>query len=121
MNQMITIQRRSIKPESISNVGYNEEFENVASVWAAVNTNRSYRSFNRVGVNQASGTGAGLDFTHKFYIQYSPECVPTTENVVEWQCNKYKILGVENLDASNRFLALSCVLKGPSELKANLA
>lgn len=121
MNQFITIQRRSIKPESITTVDYNEGFEDIGCVWAAVSTNRPYRSFNQVGVNQATGIGAGLDFTHKFYIRYSTECIPTSEDFIEWNGDKYKILSVENLDAANRFFGLACVRKGPKDIKANLA
>ena len=121
MNQFITIQRRSITCKSITNIDYDEELENVASVWAAVNTNAGYRSFNQVGVNEGAGAGSRQAFTHKFYIRFSQECIPTSENFILWECDVYRIISVENLDGQNRFLALSAIRKGQPDIKANLA
>lgn len=119
LREVIIIQRRTIEFKSIGTTDFTEKFENVSTVRAAVQTNRGYKSFNKVGINQ---TGNLIQaFTHKFYIRFALDCFPTTENFIEWCNEKYKILSVENLDARSRFLALACVQHGPKDLAANLA
>jgi len=119
LREVILIQRRTIERGSINTPDYDEKFEDVARVRAAVQTNIGYKSFNEVGINEATALIRG--FTHKFYIRFVADCIPTTENFIEWCDEKYKILAVENLDARSRFLAISSIQNGPKDRAANLA
>ena len=75
MRHEIIIQRRTQSCDNITDIDYIETFEDVATVRAAVNTNRGYRSFNQVGTNQI---GAQVQaFTHRFYIRFFLDCVPS--------------------------------------------
>ena len=115
----IKIQERSKAASSdITSMNYVEEFKDLFTYYAAVETNRGRESFSQVGTNSQ---GADSAYTHKFYIRFSNQCVPTSENWIEYDCDKYKILSVENLGERNKFLALRCVKKGTKSKDANLA
>lgn len=118
LNKRIKIQSRQMRPKSIVDVDYEEVFEDLFTVWAAVETNRGFESFNQVGTNQE---GLQTSFTHKFYIRYSSSCNITSQNWVEYCGDKFRVISVENLDERDSFILIKAVKKGTKEREANKA
>jgi head-tail adaptor len=86
-------------------------------LWAAVETARGYESFNGVGTNG----GVADQVTHNFYVRYLSGCNITSENWIEYKCDKYKIVSVENLDENGRFILVKASKHGCKALAANTA
>lgn len=117
LNTPIKIQVRTLTPENINNVDYNENFTEVKEVWSAIETKRGFSSFNDIGT---TATGKIINFTHQFYIRYSPSFVITSENWLEYKNEKYVINSVENLEEKNNFLKIYALKKGTKTKPANL-
>ena len=114
------ILKRSLVRKNILNPDYDEDIEVVADIWAGLETNKGTQEFNNVGIN-SSGRSI-QSYTHKFYTRFLNNCDITSENWIEFKCNKYRILRVENLDEMDEVLILYAVLHGDSDLaKSNLA
>lgn len=113
LKHYILIQRRDLKGKKFGELDLEESFSDILSCWAAVQTSNSTRSFNSVGTNAL--------ITHVFYIRYFQDCEVSPQDWVEFECNKYRIETIENLDQENQWLKLNCIKKGTKQLGGNLA
>jgi len=118
LTERIKLQKRTLTSADFDDADPTEKFVDLRKLWAAVETDRGYRSFNGVGTNTDGGDHLA---THNFYIRYLAGCSITKENWIEWKCNKYQILSVENLDGLDEFIRLKTVKHGCKNLEANQA
>ena len=83
LNKKIKLQMRSLtEPDDAGEYDYTQEFSNERTVWAAVQTISGKDIFD--------GTNVIGTATHVFYIKYISEL--TSEDMIEWQSEKYRIL-----------------------------
>ena len=111
LNRKIVIETRSIKPPSDDDdFDYGQEFTESQTVWATVQTTSGKDIFD--GANMI-GTA-----THLFFIKYISGL--TSESMITWQNEKYRILRLENLDENNEFVKLYCNIRGTKDNEVNL-
>lgn len=113
LNKRVRVQVRSLISKGYEDTKYGEDFKTIKSLWAALETTRGYQSFSDVGIEN--------NITHKFYIRYSMEYTVTSEDWIEYKCDKYKIVDVENLDENDEYLLLFCTKKGSKNVVANFS
>lgn len=110
LNRKITIHTRSITaPDEPSDYDYSQTYSGAQIVWAAVQTTSGKDIFD--GTNMI-GTA-----THIFYVKYISGL--TSESMIEWQSEKYRILRIENLDENNEYMAIYSVLRGTISNEVN--
>lgn len=115
-DRILIRQRATSTPDFDSPAKFGETYKTIAAVWAKVKTNISgKRIFD--GVNDEQGGGIILSSTHIFTIRYRDGI--TSENVVDYKGDNYKINRVVNPEERNMYLELYCKLLGDRELEAN--
>ncbi|UCF50257.1 MAG: phage head closure protein [Thermoplasmatales archaeon] len=111
LKSRILLKSRDIaSPDTLTDYDYTQSFTDISNVWASVQTTSGKDIFD--GVNQI-GTA-----THLFYIRYKASL--TSEAMVEWRSENYRILRLENLDENNEFMVLYCALRGNKSIEVNL-
>lgn len=117
MRDRIDVRKRDISaPDFDSPAGFGESYNTLFSAWCKVKTNVSGRdSFD--GVNEDTGGGVILSSTHTFTIRFRDGV--TSENVVQFKGNNYKINRIVNPEERNEYLELHCKVLGDRELEAN--
>lgn len=102
LNNRITLQLRTMTGNNYASVENTETFSNIAEVWGAVETTR--------GSQLWDGAEISNPFTHNVYIRYRDDVDFT--KWLDFGSQKYDIVDVENLEQSNEWLLLRCILKG---------
>ena len=117
MRTQILIRERAVSAPDFDNPAkFEETYKTIASTWAKLTTNVSGKKFFD-GVNTDTGGGIILSSTHVFTIRYRDGI--TSENVVDYKGENYKINRVVNPEERNMYLELHCKLLGDRELEAN--
>lgn len=110
MNTLIKLQNRNITPPLFGDPDFDEEFTDVAEVWAMVNTVSGKTVFD--------GVNTDINVTHEIYIYY--DATVTAETWVELNGKRLDIVpnGVENLEERDEFLKLTCTERGANTIEA---
>lgn len=111
LRSQVQIQTRSIKPPSLNEYEFNEEFETTSTVWALIETKSGLQVFD--GVNTIETP------SHNIYIRYIEGV--TFENWLIFEDNKYTILDVEDLEERHEFYLLRCSKFGNKDVKTTFS
>lgn len=111
LNKKIQIQTRRIKPPMGDSVDYVEEFVEIITVWAMLET--------ITGVAVFDGTNVMETTAHDFYIRYIPNI--TFEKWILYAEKYYDIINVENFQENNLYYRIRTNLRGREELLTNEA
>lgn len=114
-NKWITIQARAIQPPCDDGVDYSEEFTKKVRVKALVETTEGVRG----GETIFDDTNTETVVTHKFNIRFITGV--TSESWVLMDGIKYRILGVQNVDESNKYIIIKATKRGKESVTANFA
>ena len=110
LNRKIKLYIRTLTaPDDSGEVDYEQTFSGERTVWSSVQTSSGKDIFD--GTNMI-GTAS-----HFFYIKYISGL--TSEDMVEWQSENYRILRLENLDENNEYMKLYCSLRGTTGNEVN--
>lgn len=107
----IIISLRSIKAPSFNNVDFDEEFNDIRTVWAYCETVSGLTEFDDSNIEEI--------VTHIFYIRYIPSININTVNWIEHRNKRYKIITVENINDENEFLLIKTNSRGLKEFNMN--
>lgn len=124
LNRRIVLYNRAITAPSAGSTDYGEEFTSLKTVWSMIDTVRGVVLFDK--------TNTERDISHNIFIRYFASfeimfettaetwvgLIPVITGMKESYLN---IIRVENLDQNNRFLMLSCALRGDTTVPANFA
>lgn len=110
MRHIITVHTRSLTPPAFDSASFLETYDDGVEHWASVETPKD-------GVSLFSGVNVPEGVTDLFIIRY--DSTITTENIVRWEGNAYKILGTTNPDRRNQYLELAVRLLGNETLETN--
>jgi len=101
MRERITIHARVITPPVFGSASFTETYGTGVNDWASVETPNTIGSdvvtFGSVAV--PSGT------THVFVVRYADDI--TTEHIIRWEGDAYKILGIIDPDKRQQYLEIS--------------
>lgn len=111
LNKRIQIQTRHIKPPIGDSVDYTEEFTNIITVWAMLETVTGITIFDDTNVEQI--------VTHDFYIRYIPNV--TFEKWILFDEQYYDIIRVENFQENNLYCLIRTNVRGRKEIPVNVA
>jgi len=111
LNKRIQIQTRHIKPPVGNSVDYTEEFTNIITTWAMLETVTGVTIFDDTNVEQV--------VTHDFYIRYIPNV--TFEKWILFDEKYYDILRVENYQENNLYYRIRTNVRGRKEIPVNVA
>lgn len=111
LSKRIQLKIRKIQTPFGNSVDFNEDFSDLKTVWAMVETSPGEVVFD--------GTNTTTSVTHKFYIRYIPNV--TFENWILYKDKYYDIINLENLNEANEFYLLRTNLRGASDLPVNFA
>ncbi len=117
MRDRILIKERGIgAPDFANPAKFDEEYKTLFEPWCKVTTNITGRTeFD--GVNESTGGGVTLSSTHVFTMRYCAGI--TSQHVVVYKGENYKINRIVNLEERNMYLMLLCKLLGDETLEAN--
>lgn len=114
LRDRIKLHVRSIAPPGIDSASFSENYDTGTDLWSSVVTldlqGAGLNIFDNVNTNDERPT-------HKFTIRYNPDI--TSQNVIGWRGQYYKILSVRNPEERNEYLELFSVLKGDDDFEAN--
>ena len=119
MRDRISIRQRDVAiPDFDNPAKFDEAYKTIAVVWCKVTTNASGRElFDEVNVS--TGGGFVQSATHIFTIRYRDDITITSENIVSYKGENYKIKRVINLEERDMYLVLPCKVLGDETLEAN--
>lgn len=109
LSKRIYVEVRTIMPPVDGGVDYSEEFTERKPLWAMVETVNGAQIFD--------GTNIVGQISHRFTVRWRKDL--TIQSWVEYQGQKYKIINIENQNQRNRFLILSCTVRGDADLRVN--
>lgn len=109
LSKRIYVEVRTIMPPVDGGVDYSEEFTERKQIWAMVETINGAQIFD--------GTNIIGQISHRFTVRWRKDL--TIQSWVEYQGQKYKIINIENQNQRNRFLILSCIVRGDADLRVN--
>lgn len=110
LRSKIKIQFSSSKGQNAPNVNATTAFSDVLDVWAMIKTTPVFQPVN--GINIESGINTD------FYIRYTTEIDFLKQIWVEFDNERFKITGVENISKENRFVRLRASERGLKTLGA---
>lgn len=117
LNRKIELLTRSLAAPKLGVTGFEEEFTLFKSVWSMIQTSRGSVIFDDSNIER--------ELTHKIYIRYiedlTAEIWVRLPSITEGKDNLLDVLRIENLEEENRFLLLSCTIRGDDTKKANEA
>lgn len=111
MDEQIILQDRGIGEPLFGSVDFDEDFTNIATVWAAINTVSGKTFFD--GVNTET------NITHEFFIRFDASV--SAETWVEWNSRRFDILDAENYEERSEFMKLICAERGANTIEATKA
>jgi len=110
LNRKIKIKSRTITaPDESDEFDYEQTFGTPVTKWAAVQTSSGKDIFD--GTNMI-GTA-----THFFFLKFVSGL--TSESMVEWRNENYRVLRIENLDENDEYMKLYCALRGVTANEVN--
>lgn len=117
LNRQISLFTRSIvTPDGIT-VDVDENLTLLKKVWAMIETTRGVTLFDSSNVER--------DISHRIYIRYiealTAEIWVLLPSVTGGIDNLIDVVRLENLEEGNRFMLLSCAIRGDDSKKVNLA
>lgn len=110
LNKKIKIQFSSSKGQNAPNVNAATVFSEVITVWALIKTTPVFEPVN--GVNIENGVNTD------FYIRYTSDIDFSKQIWVEFESNRFKVTGVDNIDKESRFVRLRSTERGSKTLGA---
>lgn len=113
MRERITLHVRSITAPEFNTASFSETYDAGVNLWASVNT----MDFAASGQAIFDNVNLSEQPSHKLVIRYRENV--TTENVIRWRDNAYKLLKIINPEERNLYLELFAVLLGDEDLAAN--
>lgn len=111
LNQLISIETRSIVAPLQDLVNYDENFTGATSVFALVETVPGQVFFD--------GTNTDKSITHKFTIRSIADV--TAQSWIKFNDEYYDIIDVEHLDERGSYITFRCNKRGPIDVEANKA
>jgi len=111
MDEQILLQDRGIGEPLFGSVDFGEDFTNIATVWAAVETVNGKTFFDSVNTE--------TDITHHFYIRFDASV--TAETWITWDSRRFDILKPEDYDGRKEFMKLTCAERGAKTIEATKA
>ena len=111
LNKKIQIQIRAITPPAGESVDYSEEFTELITTWAMIDT--------PTGTEVFDSTNTVKTVTHDFYIRYIPNI--TFEEWILYDNKYYDILMVEDFQEDKQYYRLRCNLRGDETKPVNWA
>lgn len=93
-----------------NDIDYSQEFVSFVEVWAGIKTTKGAEIFD--GVNTVGVS------THQFFIRYIDNV--STDNMIEYDSKKYRILRVQEMDESKDFILIQAAIRGDKSFEANL-
>jgi head-tail adaptor len=112
MRELITVHTRVITPPDFDSVSFTEEYDAGTEMWASVETPTV-----RNGVAYFDGVNVPDGTTHVFIVRFDDSI--TSENIIRWDGEAYKILFIRDPDKRLQYLELSTRLLGDETLDAN--
>ena len=109
MRDRIILYNRNIVAPKFNNASFTEKYTELDKVWSSVNTKK--------GAPRFSGVDLDEQITTTFIIRYRSDV--SSETVIEFNDDYYKILDPDNPEKRKRFLFLGCKSLGNKTLKAN--
>ena len=113
LRSRVRIHTRSLEAPLYDSADPVEAFDTGAKVWASVNTldflSSGKQLFDEVNLSEQP--------SHKFVIRFRKNI--STENVIQWEGNYYKLLKIIDPEERHQFLELFAVLLGDKDLAAN--
>jgi len=108
LNRKITLQNRDIQPPQFGSADFTEEFSNLKSIFAALETPTGKVVFDGLNVERV--------VTHVFYIRYLSSV--STETWILFKGKRFEIIKMKNLEESDSWLALMSSERGSTDLGA---
>ena len=109
MRNRIVIAERDIKSPAFQSASFSQTYTKICSVWSSVETTGGNPKF--------SGVNTKIAITHIFTIRYRDDI--TSESIIEFNNNYYKIIDPDDPSNRKQFLFLMCISKGDKTLEAN--
>lgn len=117
MRGRISLRQRDVAVPDFDNPAkFEEAYKTIAIVWCKVKTNPIGRD-EFTDVNISTGGGVFSSSTHVFTMRYREGI--TTQNVVSYKDENYKINRIVNLEERDMYLELHCKVLGDETLEAN--
>ena len=122
LNQRITLHKRELAPPVHDSAAATESYATGTTVWASVNTpefvGTGLQIFDKVNIPE------GKSPSHKFVIRWqkflNDGMTPiTTQTIIRWQGDAYKILATRNPENRNEYYELFSKLMGDETKGAN--
>lgn len=110
MRERITIHTRVITPPTFNSSQFSETYDAGIDEWASVETPNN-------GVSSFSGVNVPEGATHIFVVRFDSSF--STENIVRWEGDAYKILKTNDPDKRQQYLEFFSKLLGDETLDAN--
>ena len=110
MRERIGLYTRSLTEPDFGEVKMDQDYTLIAEVWAAVQTVKGKKLFAGVQTDDK-------DITEIFTIRYRSDV--TSETIVKFRDDYYKIVKPNDLDRRKRFIELLCTEKGEADKEAN--
>jgi len=105
LDTLITLQSRDIVAPEFGNVDFDEDFQDIAEVYAMIET--------KPGETIFDGVDTEFNVTHEMTIRFDSSV--TSETWVELDIRKFDIVSIENLEERNEWMTLFCELRGVGE------
>jgi SPP1 family predicted phage head-tail adaptor len=112
LNKRILIHVRSIEAPDFDSANFEEDYDSGLPCWARISVLDPMGKTFFDGVDLKEGKP-----THIFVIRYRENI--TSENVIRWQSNLYKIVGIPDPEERHEYLELYSKILGDQNLKAN--
>lgn len=110
MRDWITLYTRSITAPGYDSAALSEEYTSLCSLWSKHETlELDTAKFDDVQILSQP--------TDRFVIRFIPGL--TSENILEWDGDYFKILSINDYEGRKEYLQLKCRLKGDNTLEAN--
>lgn len=105
LDTMIKLQSRDIVSPVFDDVDFDEDFQDIAEVWAKVDTN--------IGNAVFDGVDTDINITHEITIRFDPTV--TSETWIEIGARKLDIVLTENFESRDEWLLMFCTDRGLGE------
>lgn len=113
MRHRITIHERAITPPTYADASFTETYDDGIEDWAFVGT----PTVSSKGIVMFNGVNLPETATHIFVIRFDETF--TTENIIRWEGDAYKILKTNDPDKRQQYLECASRLLGDETLDAN--